>query len=153
MDDEVGIAENILSTTDFGYLKMVFGEDFIFGRGDTDNELTEILDKNDNYNVLVLKCLEILPEYRGQGYGKNSEKEVLKMLDGQFGLAIKKASPLQFDKFSLEYDLRWAKRMQLDKLPKDQEASTRTLIQKYESWGFTRIKDTTFLYRDPRHND
>ena len=149
MDDEVGLAENLQTTTDFTYSKAVLGEDFIFGRSGKTTETAKIMARNHNFNLLVLKCLEILPEHRGKGYGKQADYAVMDFLKGRFGLAVKMASPLQFDEFSLCFDPAWAKRMKLDDLPKDKATATETLLNKYQSWGYTRIPDTAFLFFDP----
>ena len=150
--DEVGIAESLQSVTDYGYLEKIFGQDFIYGRTGKLTPLAQILHKNRNYNVLILKSLEILPEYRRKGYGKNADLEVHRIFKGQYGMVIKKASPLQFDQFALEYDPAWAKRMGYDNMKGDRSTDTDLLIRKYESWGYTRIKNTCFLYMDPNNS-
>lgn len=149
IDDEVGILENFEDCTDFAYASTVLGEDFLKGNSNKLTELGRILDRNGNFNILVLKCLEILPEFRGKGYGKQADYKVHDYLKRQYGLVVKKASPLQYEDFSLNYDPVWANRMGYREMQGDRRKDTEALIRKYESWGYTRIPGTDCLYMLP----
>ena len=149
LNDEAGLLENFEDCSDYAYAKEVLGEDFLAGRNSDLTPLGQILEKNGCFNILVLKCLEILPEYRGRGCGKEADRMVWELMAGQYGLVIKKASPLQYEDFSLNYDPAWAKKMGYLCMQGDKQKDTEALVSKYESWGYTRIEGTTFLYKDP----
>ena len=148
LDDEAGLLENFNDCTDFAYASAVFGEDFLMGKTTDMTELAVRLDTKGNFNILVLKCLEVLPEFRGKGCGKEADRKVCEYMAGRYGLAIKKASPLQYGDFVLYSDPVWVRRMGYPDMQGDRKKDTDSLIRKYESWGYTRIGDTAFLYKE-----
>lgn len=94
-----------------------------------------------NFNFLILDRLEILPKYRGRGAGLLLLRSLIERFGSGAGVVGMKPFPLQSEAKQLN-DSSWAKRLQLEKLSSDHDASQRKLKLYYRKLGFQEMRGT-----------
>jgi GNAT superfamily N-acetyltransferase len=108
-----------------------------------DGDFSETVQKRCSYelfysNIMIIERIEILPRFRGKGFGP----EVLKRLVHRFGhgasLVALKAFPLQFEKNlpSEEQTSAWRKKMRLHDFPTTESLAKKALRAYYKNLGF-----------------
>lgn len=105
-----------------------------------------------NYNILYLDRIELLPEYRGKGYGKLITKDILLRLNGAYGLAILKAFPLQLETNhpdSSQEEKEWTAKMKFTQMEQDDDTAKKQLYSFYKKMGFKRYKHSEYFYLNP----
>ena len=112
-------------------------------------EWQEKIDESFNSNILYLDRIEILPEYRGKGYGKLITKDILLRLNSSYGIAILKAFPLQLEVShpnSSKQDSEWNTKMNFKQMEQDSNIAKKQLYNFYKKMGFKRYKKYGILY-------
>ena len=100
-------------------------------------EWQEEIDESFNSNILYLDRIEILPEYRGKGYGKLITKDILLRLNSSYGIAILKAFPLQLEV------------SHPNSSKQDSNIAKKQLYNFYKKMGFKRYKRSEYFYLNP----
>lgn len=115
-----------------------------------DDELIEPIRKIadiDNGNLLYIRRLDLLPEWRGRGIGRKVLKDIIWRFGGCCGLVIVYAYPIQFaEGITRETDL-WTQQLLLSELPQDEVEAHQKLYTFYQSVGFRRVpkRDIHFM--------
>ena len=115
-------------------------------------EWQEKIDESFNSNILYLDRIEILPEYRGKGYGKLITKDILLRLNSSYGIAILKAFPLQLEVShpnSSKQDSEWNTKMNFKQMEQDSNIAKKQLYNFYKKMGFKRYKRSEYFYLNP----
>lgn len=119
--------------------------DFILDRetGEMKPEFWQLLLDNNNFNVLYLDHIILLPEYRGYGYGKFIIKDILCRFDHTVGLILAIAYPLQLDTSSADAA------MQYHLMDQDKEYSSYKLYRYFLELGFEQVGRSNYFYINP----
>jgi GNAT superfamily N-acetyltransferase len=103
-----------------------------------------------NYNILYINRVELLPKFRGIGFGKKIIKDILFRFYDSSGLIVLKAFPLQLEGSNvLGRDEEWVKKMKYTDLVQDEKVAKKQLYKFYKSLGFTQYLKTEYFYMDP----
>lgn len=100
-----------------------------------------------NPNFLVLDRVEILPRFRGRGLGLLALLSLMERFAAGAGVVGMKPFPLQLEPEPPGGHSAWRKRLQLDKLSRDDRQATRKLQAHYARLGFVRMPHTPFMFR------
>lgn len=99
-----------------------------------------------NGNLLFIRQLELLPEWRSRGLGKKVLKDIILRFDGCCGLVVMNSSPLQFESGILESTDLWNQQLLLNQLTQDKKLAQQKLAAFCQSVGFERVPDSTWHY-------
>lgn len=100
-----------------------------------------------NSNILYIDRIELLPQFRGMGFGKKIMKDIIFRFDNSCGLIILKAFPLQLEGSNvLGRDEKWAKKMQYKHLVQDEKIAKSQLYKFYKSLGFKQYLKSEYFY-------
>lgn len=100
----------------------------------------------DNSNVLYIRRVELLPQWRGRGIGKKVLKDIIWRFTGGCGLVVLKSFPLQFEEGILEATDLWTQQLLLADLPKRKGSVQKKLDRFYQSVGFRKLADKNWHY-------
>ncbi|GLQ45986.1 hypothetical protein GCM10007862_10370 [Dyella lipolytica] len=107
------------------------------------------IDEVYSQNLLIIDRVEILPRYRGHDYGLQAMHLMLGHLALGCRLAAIKPYPLQFEGNNpLGESHAWRQRLRLEKLSRNEAASTRRLQRHYGRLGFVPVKGTELMVLD-----
>ena len=115
-------------------------------------EWQEEIDESSNSNILYLDRIEILPEYRGKGYGRLITKDILLRLNSSYGIAILKAFPLQLETSHpnpSKQKNEWNTKMNFKQMRQDSNIAKKQLYNFYKEMGFKRYKRSEYFYLNP----
>lgn len=113
--------------------------------------MEEIFYESFNSNLLNIDRIEILPEFRGSGYGKKVIKDIILRFNSSFGLAIIKAFPLQ-----LEAEIgndEWREKMQYSEIEFDSTKAMKSLYRFYKSMGLKQISKSGYFFLNSAHHN
>ncbi|WP_422012692.1 hypothetical protein [Roseateles sp.] len=96
-------------------------------------------------NLLILDRLEILPPYRGRGYGLHALIGMMHWFQAGAGLVAMKPFPLQFESAAARRGPEDP--MELAKLPTNEVAARTKLRRYYAQLGFKLVAKTPFMVR------
>lgn len=100
-----------------------------------------------NSNMLIIDRLELLPTYRGRGFGLKCMDAYIRHLSAGCRIAAIKPFPLQFEPAGRTAD-EWRDALAFKSLSRDKRASTKRLKQHYGQLGFTHVPRTDLMVRD-----
>lgn len=102
-----------------------------------------------NQDLLIIDRIEILPSYRGRGYGLQAMHLLMTHLSLGCRLAAIKPFPLQFEADRpLGEDPKWHGRLQLERFSLSKPKATRRLRDHYAKLGFVAVQGTDLMVRD-----
>ena len=104
----------------------ILQEDFVFSR-----------------NMLIIDRIEVLPRYRGRGFGLQAMHLMLMHLSADCRIAAIKPYPLQFESQRI-----WDDAMGLGTLPKGKKAATTKLKSHYAKLDFKSVGRSGLMIRD-----
>lgn len=118
----------------------------------------------DGLSLGIIERMEILPAYRGLGFGKLLIQDLYHRFGCGMGLFVLKVFPLQLESGIKDKKCRteWDNKMEYDTLEQDYEKAHYTLLAYYQGLGFDTIKefikdhneDDTLVFLNPvmRHD-
>ncbi|MGM9512403.1 GNAT family N-acetyltransferase [Larkinella sp. GY13] len=121
---------------------------------DEDEEFIEAIKNGreiDQFNVLYIRNLALLPQWRGRGIGKKILKDIIWRFTGCFGLGVLKSFQLQFEWGILEQTDLWTQQLLLANLSKNQRSSQKKLNAFYQSVGFRELPNSDWHYLNMIH--
>lgn len=122
---------------------------FDFDKEEFKESLLEEMESS-SANLLVIDRLELLPQWRHKGIGQKIIKDIILRFSGCCDLVILKAFPLQREVTNNDTNIsKWRKKMQMDKLPEDEEFSFFKVYSYYQKIGFKRYEDSGYFYLNP----
>jgi len=98
-------------------------------------------------NLFVVDRLEILPEFRGYGFGLKIIDFLIARLGLGAGLVAIKPYPLQFETNVGKYDQEWTSKMRLGDLSKNEKQAFKILQDYYSKLGFIKFPKTPYMVR------
>lgn len=110
-------------------------------------KIEELLDESFNANLLNIDRVEILPEFRGHGYGKEVIKDIILRFYSSFGLAVLKAFPLQLEA-KIGPD-EWGEKMKYSEMEQNPTKAKKSLYDFYRSMGFENILKGEYFFLSP----
>lgn len=117
---------------------------------DIKEDFENLILETGNSNVLYIDRIELLPQFRGLGFGKKIMKDIIFRFDNSCGLIILKAFPLQLEGLNvLGRDEKWAKRMKYKCLVQDEKIARSQLYKFYKSIGFKQYLKSEYFYLNP----
>lgn len=116
---------------------------------ETGNYRRNLSQERDEYfngaNLLLISTVEILPRYRGKGYGRPAIRQLMKLLRGGAAMTALEALPVSYDYPSVPGDSTWQSRMEVDEFEEKTEEGTKKLRRYWEGLGFKHIQGTDVL--------
>lgn len=116
---------------------------------DFNEHFQDIICNSQSFNVLYIDRVEILPQFKGNGFGKYIMKDIVCRFDSCCGLIVLKAFPLQLEAFAKESKDAWCQKMEYDKYIQDEKVAKKQLYSFYKSVGFSQYKKSEYFYLDP----
>ncbi|WP_338868467.1 hypothetical protein WBJ53_17615 [Spirosoma sp. SC4-14] len=103
-----------------------------------------------HYNLLYIRQLELLPEWRGRGIGQKVLKDIIWRFEGCCGLVVLNAFPLQLQPGLPESTNLWTQQLLLSSLTSNAKVAQQKLNAFYKSVGFKRVPKSNlhFLSRE-----
>jgi len=105
----------------------------------------KILEEPDTYcmDTLIIDRIEVLPAFRGRGYGLDAMKIIMAQLGGGCRIAAIKPYPLQF-----EPKETWQEALELHHFTSKKSEATKRLRDLYAGIGFKSVGRTGLMIRD-----
>ncbi|GAB3753043.1 GNAT family N-acetyltransferase [Spirosoma pomorum] len=106
-----------------------------------------------NDNLLYIRRLELLPEWRGRGIGQKVLKDIIWRFDSCCGMVVLKAFPLQFEAGILTNTSLWTQQLMLSSFTQNTSMAQRKLFAFYKSIGFKRVPKSDLHYLSMFHTN
>lgn len=126
---------------------LMFDDDYTTGVIGLNSDFEEMLECFDSWNILVKDRLEILPEFRNKGYGKEVRSLLRSFFDGSYGIEVLKSFPLQLETF--DNSEGWRSQLKYDEMEQDKKKAQASLNRCYKKDGYKQYKRTSLFYRLP----
>lgn len=124
---------------------LLFDGDYVYGTIVLKSDWEEMLLGSDSWNILVKDRLEILPEFRHKGYGKEVRSLLRSFFDGCYGIEVLKSFPLQLEPFDNAEG--WRSQLKYDEMEQDEKKAQDSLNRCYKKDGYKQYKKTSLFYR------
>jgi len=112
-------------------------------------ELIPVIQKNYEsfcLNLLYIRRIELLPNWRGKGLGRKLLKDIILRFDGCCGVVVLNAQPLQFKTELLDSTTLWHQQLLLGSLSLSSELARQKLDTFFKSVGFSQLPRTSWHY-------
>lgn len=108
----------------------------VYTEGELDSSIVEYPVSQD---VLALRGIAILPEYRGRGYGLKTAEKIIETMGSQCGAVLLRPAPVQFSAQCDNVD--WMQRMDMERYSKDEQKAQIKLIEYWLRLGLRSTKN------------
>ena len=98
-------------------------------------------------DLLLISKVEILPRYRGKGYGRFAVRRMLKTLGSGLAMALLEAHPVRYSQGAAQTD-DWEGRMRVTEFEGKTAEGVKKLRRYWTGLGFTPIEGTDFYFFD-----
>lgn len=100
----------------------------------------------DSGNVLYIRRLALLPQWRGRGMGAKILKDIIWRFTGSCGLVVACNQPLQFEEGILEETDLWVQQLLLSGLTQNKEEARQRVAGFFTSAGFREVAALDLFY-------
>ena len=131
---------------------------FDFSTNDFHDTVSEYFRDSIGEDILLLKAIEILPDFRGRGLGKQLIKDIYIRFRHSCSMVALKAFPMQCEGCEngadYEYENDWQRKMGYGNMNRDLEKNSYKLYAYYQKLGFQNfLRDEYFFLRPGLKND